>query len=163
MGFSGPAQYGAVIAAFFMLVPSLLFASLGSWVVHAGRDLMDSWQHASVKLPVLGFVSADLPLNFIDLMRLRPIYDQFIYWDDRLWLVFALMFLVPWLIWIVAGAVFGLLFGAAYNLVGSTGGGFKVRLRPADVARSGVAAPPMGWAPGPPPGPPGGWPNERAR
>lgn len=163
VGFSGPARFGAALSALFMLLPCLIFAFGGAWAVHEGRELLDSWVTASIRIPI-PIAPINLPMNFIDLLNLKATHDRFIYWDDRLWLVFATLWLIPWALWIVAGAVFGLLFGGVYNLMGSMGGGIRVKLTPADIARSGsMAPPPPTWGPGPTPSAPGGWPSQGGR
>jgi hypothetical protein len=155
VGFAGPARIGAAVAAAFMLLPCVFFAFLGAWLVHAGRDLLASWLNASVRVPV-PVVSVDLNMNFIELLRLRRIFDIFIYWDDRLWLTFAVLWLVPWVGWIVAGAVFGVMLAAIYNLIGKLGGGVRVTLAPENLATAQPVVSSTVW---PQPGPPGAWPG----
>lgn len=144
VGFGGPARIGAAVSAAFTLLPCVFFAFVGAWLIHAGRRLLDSWQTASVRIPAV-VASIDLRLNFIDLMQLRPIYDLFMYWDERLWLAFAILWLVPWFVWIVAGALFAVLLAAIYNLIGRMGGGVRVTMRPASLP---PASPPS-WPPAP--------------
>lgn len=129
VGFAGPARLGAAVSAAFMLVPCVLFAFLGSWAVHAGRRLMDSWLTASIPISI-PLATINLPMNFVDLLRMRPFYNTLIYWDERLWLTFAILWLTPWIVWIVAGAFFALILAAIYNMVGSAGGGVSVMLQP---------------------------------
>lgn len=164
VGFAGPARVGAAVSAAFALVPCVLFAFIGAWAIHAARRLLDSWLTASISVPI-PFAPISLPMNFVDLLRLRSLYDTLIYWDDRLWLAFAIFWLVPWALWIVAGAIFALLLAAIYNTVGAAGGGIRVKLAP--IGTLGRAAGPGGAAYQPPPEawssgpaavpPPGGW------
>jgi hypothetical protein len=157
IGFGGPARIGAAVSAGFGLLPCVLFGFIGAWLVHWARDLVESWQSASVKLPI-PLVNADLGMNFVELMHLRPILDKLIYWDERLWLVFAIMWLVPWVVWILAGAFFGVLLAAIYNIIGKMGGGVQVRMVPKTTPEGGQAYAPAGWqVGGPPQGAPGGW------
>jgi len=166
VGFAGPARLGAAVSAAFTLVPCVLFADLGAWAVHAARRLLDSWLTASIPVPI-PIAPINLPMNFVDLLRLRGFYDSLIYWDDRLWLVFAILWLAPWILWIVAGAIFALLLAAIYNMVGAAGGGFRVRLAPASGAGLSTAPPPqpVPWPQGPSVPPAGwqqpGWPPDR--
>ena len=158
VGFAGPARIGAAVAAAFSLVPCVVFGFLGAWLVHAGRQLLNSWLNASVRVPV-PVVSVDLNMNFIELLKLRPIFDVFIYWDDRLWLTFALLWLLPWVLWIISGAIFGVLLAAIYNLIGKLGGGVRVTLAPPTSA---APPPPVSstvWPAGTQPGPPAAWPG----
>jgi hypothetical protein len=155
IGFSGPARLGAAVSAAFMLVPCVLFAFLGAWGVHAGRRLMDSWLSASIPIPI-PLATINLPMNFVDLLRMRPFYNTLIYWDDRLWLTFAILWLTPWILWIIAGAIFALLLAAIYNMVGAAGGGISVKLAPSAIQGAG-AQQPAAWATGPQPG----WPPDR--
>jgi hypothetical protein len=156
VGFAGSARIGAAVAAAFTLVPCVLFGFLGAWLVHAGRDLLQSWINASVRVPV-PLVSVDLNMNFIELLKLRSLFDVFIYWDDRLWLTFALLWLVPWVLWIVAGALFGVILAAVYNIVGKLGGGVRVTLSPDAQAAARPAVSSTVWPQGTQPGPPAGW------
>lgn len=149
VGFAGPARLGAAVSAAFSLVPCVIFAFLGSWAVHAARRLMDSWLTASIPIPI-PIAPINLPMNFVDLLRMRPFYDTLIYWDDRLWLTFAILWLTPWILWIIAGAFFALVLAAIYNMVGSAGGGMSVMLRPSQTraepaARGAQPAPPVSW------------------
>jgi hypothetical protein len=164
IGFTGPARIGAAVSAAFTLLPCVLFGFMGAFLIHESRLKVESWQGATVKLPV-AFVSVDLGLNFVDLMHLRPLLDKLIYWDDRLWLAFAILWLAPWVVWIVAGAFFGVLLAAIYNLVGKMGGGIQVTLTPKAGQGGGHPYPPAGWQVGPPQGPVGGWqgPSEHRR
>ena len=127
VGLAGSSRIGAAVSAAFTLLPCILMAFAGAWLVHAGRKLLDSWLGATVPVPV-PLVSVSLTMNFIELLHLRPVYDVLISWDDRLWLTFAILWLVPWAISIVAGALFGLLLGVIYNLVGTMGGGLRLTL-----------------------------------
>lgn len=160
VGFGGPARIGAAVAAAFTLLPCVLFAFVGSWLIHAGRELLQSWLNASVRVPV-PVVSVDLNMNFIQLMKLQPIFDVFIYWDDRLWLAFALLWLVPWALWIVSGAIFGVLLAAVYNMIGKLGGGMRVTLAPPSTAQARPAVSSTVWPAGTQPGPPPAWPGQR--
>jgi hypothetical protein len=146
IGYLGPARIGAAVSAAFTLLPCVLFGFVGAWIVHGGRSLLNSWLNASVRVPV-PLVNVDLNMNFIELLHLRSAFDFFIYWDDRLWLTFAILWLTPWAVWIVAGAFFGILLAGVYNLVGKLGGGVRVTLVP-------TAGPPAG----PPSGSPTAWP-----
>jgi hypothetical protein len=158
VGFAGPARIGAAVAAAFTLVPCVLFGFVGAWLVHAGRSLLQSWLNASVRVPV-PVVSVDLNMNFIELLKLRSIFDSFIYWDDRLWLTFALLWLVPWAVWILAGALFGVILAAVYNLIGKLGGGMRVTLSPSAQAAAGPPVSSTVWPHGTQPGPPAAWPG----
>ena len=103
-------------------------------------------------------VSVSITMNFIELLHLRAIYDQFISWDDRLWLTFAVLWLVPWAVWILAGALFGLMLAMIYNLVGTMGGGLRLTVSPDDVespsataiepTRTAPTVPPQSWSSG---------------
>jgi hypothetical protein len=157
VGYLAPARIGAAVSAAFTLLPCVLFAFAGAWLVHAARDRVQSWQNASVRVPV-PVVSVDLNMNFVDLLHLRDIFNVLIYWDDRLWLTFAILWLAPWLVGIVGGALFGVLLAAIYNLIGNLGGGIKVTLVPTADPAAGAGMALTGWAPGPPSGPSAGWP-----
>ncbi|MGE3269839.1 MAG: hypothetical protein AB7P40_13895 [Chloroflexota bacterium] len=154
VGYSGPARIGAAISAAFMLIPCVLFGFAGAWLLHAARNLLDSWRNATIPVPI-PLMSVNLSMNFIDLLSLHKVHDSLVYWDDRLWLTFAILWLVPWVLWIIAGVCFAVLVAAIYNLVGKLGGGMRVALRPIAVpSRSHMAAPGPG---GPPPA--GAWQN----
>ena len=157
VGLLSAARMGAVVAAAFTLLPCVLFAFVGAWLVHAGRQLLQSWLSANVRVPI-PVVSVDLHLNFVELLQLRSVFDVLIYWDDRLWMTFALLWLAPWAVWIVAGAVFGIVLAAFYNLLGKTGGGFQVTAVPAAAPPARRASQTPAWPSGPPPGPPASWP-----
>jgi hypothetical protein len=155
VGFGGPARLGAAVAAGFTLLPSVLFAFLGAWLVHWGRDTLNSWQTAVVQVPV-PLVNVSLGMNFIDLLHMRRVFDILIYWDDRLWLTFVILWLVPWVVWILAGAFFGVLLATIYNTMGKMGGGMRVTMVPAaspgqPYAQSTAwsSSPPAAWS-GPP-------------
>jgi hypothetical protein len=156
LGLGGAARIGAAVSAAFALLPCLLIGFAAAWGVHALRLLLDSWLAASVPVPV-PLVRVDLTMNFVELLHLRQIYDQLISWDNRLWLTFAIGWLVPWAISIVAGALFGLLLALIYNLVGSLGGGLRLTLSPDEVA------PPETWSAPMSPGPPPTWAADRQR
>ena len=167
----GAGQIGAAISAVFNLVPCLLLAWGVSSFVSGLRWVLESLTTASIRVPI-PFASVDVPVNYIDLFRLRSFYNSILYWDERLWLVFLLVFLVPWLLSIVGGALYGGLFAAIYNMVGKSSGGTRVRLVPMHDRPVGPAAQPVAWPggqlPRPPPGqPPGwqqqGWPSEPRR
>lgn len=140
LGYGDMARIGAAVSAAFALVPCVLFGFAGAWLVHAGRDLLESWQRGSVRAS-LSLASVDIGMNFIELLRLRPIFDAFVYWDDRLWLTFALLWLIPWAVAIVAGALFGLVFAMVYSLIHKRGGGARVALAP--IPRASVGPPAM--------------------
>jgi hypothetical protein len=148
VGIGGAARMGAGVSAAFTLLPCLIVAFLGSWGVHALRKLLDSWLAANVRVPV-PLVNVDLTMNFVELLHVRPLYDQLISWDERLWLAFAILWLVPWALWIVAGALFGLMVALIYNMVGKAGGGLHVTLARDDTAVPAIWSEPM--SPGPPP------------
>jgi hypothetical protein len=148
VGIGGAARMGAGISAACTLLPCLLMAFAGAWGVHAARKLLDSWLAANVRVPV-PLVSVDLTMNFVELLHVRPLYDLLISWDDRLWLTFAILWLIPWGLWIVAGALFGLMVALIYNLVGKAGGGLHVTLAPEETGPPAIWSEPM--SPGPPP------------
>jgi hypothetical protein len=166
----GAGQIGAAISAVFNLLPCLLFAWAVSSFVSGLRWVLDSLTTASIRVPI-PLASVDVPVNYIDLFRLRSFYNSMIYWDDRLWLVFLLVFLVPWVISIVGGALYGGTLAAIYNMVGKASGGMRVRLVPPRSVPGGQAAQPAAWTGDQLPGPPGqspgwprqGWPSEPRR
>ena len=120
--------------------------------------MLESWQSATVKIPI-PLVSVDLGMNFVDLLHVRPILNDLVYWDDRLWLAFAILWLGPWVVWIIAGALFGVVLGAIYNLIGKLGGGMRVTMSPTATPGGGTRLPPAQLARRPAPAPPGGWPS----
>jgi len=159
----GAGQIGAAVSAVFSLVPCLLLAWGVSSFVSGLRWVLDSLTAASIRVPI-PLASVEVPVNYIDLFRLRSFYNSMIYWDDRLWLVFLLVFLVPWVFSIVGGALFGGTLAAIYNMVGKASGGMRVRLVPPQTHPSGPAMQPVAWTggqlPGPPPGQSPGWPQQ---
>jgi hypothetical protein len=159
----GAGQIGAAISAVFNLIPCLLFAWGVTRLVNGVRWVLDSWTAASIRIPI-PIASVDVPVNYIDLFRLRSLYDFIIYWDDRLWLAFILLFLIPWLLSIVLGALFGGIFAAVYNAVGKASGGMRVTLVSTPGGSLGQPASPASWSSGPPPGPmagsPPAWPSQ---
>jgi hypothetical protein len=159
----GAAQIGAGISAVCSLIPCLLLAGFASKLVSDLRWVLDSWTTASFRVPV-PVVAVDVPVNYIDLFRLRSLYDSAIYWDDRLVLLFALVFLVPWILSILIGALFGTTLAGVYNAVGATTGGMRVTLVPGSAAPLEPAGLQPGWQGGPPPGQPPypAWPNQGA-
>ena len=78
---------------------------LDSLMISGLRWVLDSLTTASIRVPI-PLASVDVPVNYIDLFRLRSFYNSMIYWDDRLWLVFLLVFLVPWVLSIVGTVLF---------------------------------------------------------
>jgi hypothetical protein len=155
----GAGQIGAAISAVFSLLPCLLFAWAVSGLVSGVRWVLDSWTTASIRVPI-PVVSVDVPVNYIDLFRLRSFYNFVVSWDDRIWLTFVLLFLVPWVFSIVSGALYGSTLAAIYNAVGKASGGMRVTLVSTHLSPPGQPAPPAAWAPGQPPGPPPAWPNQ---
>ena len=151
----GAGQIGAAISAVFNLVPCLLFAWGVSSFVSGLRWVLDALTTASIRVPV-PLAAIDVPVNYIDLFRLRSFYNSMIYWDDRLWIVFLLVFLLPWIFSIVGGALYGTTLAAIYNMVGKTSGGMRVRLVAPQSFPSGQAGPPAAWSGGQMPGPPRG-------
>jgi hypothetical protein len=87
-----------------------------------------------------------------------------VYWDDRIVLLFALLFLLPWLFSIVSGALYGTTLAGIYNAVGASTGGMRVTLVPGNVPPSGAPPQQVAWQPGPPSGQPPqpAWPNQGA-
>jgi hypothetical protein len=163
----GAGQIGAAISAVFNLLPCLLFAWGASSLVSGVRWVLDALTTASIRVPV-PLAAIDVPVNYIDLFRLRSFYNFMIYWDDRLWLVFSLLFLIPWVLSIVGGALYGGTLAAIYNMVGKTSGGMRVTLVAPVGPPVGQSSPPASWAPGPQPGqqpawPQQGWPSEPRR
>ena len=142
IGFSGPARIGAAVAASFMLVPCVVFAFLATWLIHWSRELMDSWRSAQISVPAV-VTTVNVNINFLDLMRLHAVHDKLVYWDEHLWLAFAGLWLLPWVLWIIAGALFAVLMALIYNVIGKMGGGMRVTLRPSAV-HAGGAAPGVG-------------------
>jgi hypothetical protein len=157
VGLWGSARIGAAVSAAFTLLPCLLIAFIGAWCVHALRVLLDSWLAANVPVPV-PLVRVDLTMNFVDLLHLRPIYNLLISWDNHLWLTFVVIWLIPWAVWILAGALFGLVLALIYNLVGSMGGGLRLTMTPDEAA-----LPPTSWSAPMSPGPPPTWSADRNR
>ena len=159
----GAGQIGAAISAAFNLLPCLLFAWGASALVSGVRWILDAWTAASFRVPI-PVVPVDVPVNYVDLFRLRPLYNFIIYWDDRLWLVFGLLFLIPWIASIIGGALYGGALAAVYNVVGKASGGMRVTLVPTPGIPLGQPAPSVGWSPGGQPVPPSGapptWPNQ---
>jgi hypothetical protein len=155
----GAGQIGAAVSAAFGLIPCLVLAWAVASLVSGVRWMLDSWTAASLRIPI-PLASVDVPVNYIDLFRLRSFYDSMVYWDDRLWLVFALVFLIPWLFTIVSGALFGSMLAAVYNAVGKASGGMRVTLASTQVPAAGQAGPPAVWAPASPPAPPQAWPSQ---
>jgi hypothetical protein len=159
----GAAQIGAAISAMFSVVPCLLFAGIACKLVSDLRWVLDSWTTASFRVPI-PVVAVDVPVNYIDLFRLRSLYNFMIYWDDRVVLLFVLLFLAPWIFSIISGALYGTTLAAIYNAVGATTGGMRVTLVPGSGsgAPQGQPLPQQTWAPGPPAQPPA-WPNQQRR
>lgn len=142
IGYLGPARIGAAVSAAFTLLPSVLFAFAGIWLINRCRELLDSWRTATIPVPV-PLVTVNLNMNFIDLLQLRALHDRLIYWDEHLWLAFAGLWLVPWILWIIAGALFAVLLALVYNLIGKLGGGMRVALHPTATGPGGP--PPGSW------------------
>jgi hypothetical protein len=151
----GAGQIGAAISAAFNLLPCLVFAWGVTSLVSGVRWILDALTGASIRIPI-PIASVDVPVNYVDLFRLRPLYDAVIFWDDRLWLTFILFFVVPWLLSIVAGALYGGTLAAIYNVVGKASGGMRVTLVSPQVTPPDA---PAAWAPPLPSAPPA-WPNQ---
>lgn len=149
VGWLGPMRIGAAVSGAFALLPCLGLGALAASFVHSTRLMMDSWQAATVRVP-LPVGSADVTMNFIDLLKIRELYDKVIYWDERLWMVFATWFLFPWILLILGGAIFGLLLATIYNMVGAAGGGVQVTVEPVRPRSGQVVAAPQPWPVGPP-------------
>jgi hypothetical protein len=154
VGLGGSARMGAAVVAAFSLIHCLGMAFVASWLIHAARTLLESWQAATVQIPAV-VTSVNLRMNFVDLLQLRPILDVLRYWDDRLWLTFAIFWLVPWFAFILGGAIFAVILAVIYNIVGSMGGGLRVTVSPEE------AAAPQDWTGGQPMAP--SWPVEGRR
>lgn len=122
-----------------MLLPCVLFAFAVTWFIHWARNLMDSWRSATISVPAV-VTTVSVNINFLDLMRLHAIHEKLVYWDERLWLAFAGLWLLPWIMWIIAGALFAVLMALIYNVIGKMGGGMRVTLRPSDVRGGAPAA-----------------------
>jgi hypothetical protein len=146
IGYGGPARIGAAVSAAFTLLPSVLLAFAGVALIHRARDLLDSWRTATIPVPV-PLVTVNLNMNFIDLLNLHQLHDRLVYWDERLWLAFALLWLVPWVVWIVSGALFGVLMALIYNIIAKLGGGMRVALQPSVRPVDGQAVPAANWPP----------------
>ena len=161
----GAAQIGAAISAVFGLIPCLLFAGFVAKIVSDLRWMLDSWITASFRVPV-PVIAVDVPVNYIDLFRMRALYDFVVYWDDHIVVLFALLFLLPWIFSIISGALYGTTLAGIYNAVGATTGGVRVTLVPGNAPPPAPASSlqQAGWQPGPPPGPlqPPSWPNQGA-
>jgi hypothetical protein len=153
VGIWGAARIGAAVVAAFSLIPCLAIGFVTAWLVHQTRVLLDSWQSAALRVPAI-VTNVDVRLNFIDLLQLRSLLDVATYWDDRLWMTFAIAWLVPWFVVIVGGVLFAVLLAVVYNIVGGMGGGLRVSVTP-----DGVAAP-QAWSSQPPSAP---WPVEGPR
>ena len=125
VGFAALTRVGGAVGAAFWLVPCLLFALAGSWLVHWLRTLLDAWVRLEIRVPV---INVGLPLNFVDMLRLKGIHDFLIYWDDRLGIAFAALWLVPWTVAILAAALFALTIALVYNSFGRLAGGVEVNL-----------------------------------
>ena len=131
VGFAALARVGAAVSAAFALLPCLVFAFAGSWLVQWLRSTLDFWSGQRLNLPVIGsFLGSTLNLNFVTLLRLEGLHDLVIYWDDRLVLAFALLWLVPWVLAIVGGAVFAGILALVYNAFGRLAGGVEVEIVP---------------------------------
>ena len=154
----GAGQIGAIVSAVFSLLPCLLAGWIVASVVSGLRWVLDSWTAASIRIPI-PIAALDVPVNYIDLFRLRSLYDGVIFWDDRLWLTFGLTFLIPWLFSIAVGALFGGMLAAIYNAVGKSSGGMRVTLVPTQALPAGQAGTGGAWTP--PPGPPSGPPQQQ--
>ncbi|MFN8525749.1 MAG: hypothetical protein U0821_21835 [Chloroflexota bacterium] len=127
VGFASLAGIGAGVSAIVWLLPSLVFAFAGTAFVHWLRGLLEFWAKQEARVPVIG---VGLPLNFVSLLRLQGLHDAAVFWDDRLVLAFAMLWLLPWVFWIVMGAIFAWVLALIYNTLGKVGGGVRVRLRP---------------------------------
>jgi hypothetical protein len=156
VGLGGAMRLGSAAIAAFSLVPCLLIAFAGAWLIHRGRLLLESWQSAAVRVPAV-VTNVEVHMNFVDLLQLRPFLNILISWDDRLWLTFAILWLIPWFCLIVAGALFALVLALIYNLVGAMGGGLRVTATPDEASASGA------WSPALPAGQPPTWPAEGRR
>jgi hypothetical protein len=131
VGFAALARVGAAVSAAFALLPCLVFAFAGSWLVHWLRSTLDFWSGQRLNLPVIGsFLGSTLSLNFVTLLRLEGLHDLVTYWDDRLVLAFALLWVGPWLLAIVGGAVFAGILALVYNAFGRLAGGVEVEIVP---------------------------------
>jgi hypothetical protein len=162
----GAAQIGAAISAVFGLIPCLLFAGFIAKMVSDLRWMLDSWITASFRVPV-PVIAVDVPVNYIDLFRMRALYDFVVYWDDHIVVLFALLFLLPWIFSIISGALYGTTLAGIYNAVGATTGGVRVTLVPGNASPPPPPAASLqqaGWHSGPPPGQlqPPPWPNQGA-
>jgi len=155
----GAGQIGAAISAVFSLIPCLLLAWGGATLVSGIRWVLDSWTTASLRIPI-PLASVDVPVNYIDLFRLRRFYDSMIYWDDRVWLVFALLFLIPWVFSIISGALYGTALAGIYNAVGKASGGMRVTLASSPLPQAAQPVQPGGWASTSQPGSQPGWQNQ---
>jgi hypothetical protein len=125
VGFVSMAKVGAVVAALVTVLPCLVFAYLGASFVHWMRTTLDFWVRQEARVPI---INVGLPLNFVTLLQLQGVHDRVIYWDDRLALLFVLMWVVPWGVCILGGALFAWLVGLVYNMTASVSGGIRVRL-----------------------------------
>ncbi len=162
IGLVGASLFGAAIGAVFSLFPCLIVAWLVVGLVTAARRVLDALAGASFRVPI-PVVPVDVPVNYVDLFRLRDLYDRIIFLDDRAWMATAILFAAPWLVLIVCGALGGLLLALVYNSVGAASGGMRVTLVPGQAFPTGQPVQPAGWSGGPP-GPPTGqaapWPQQ---
>jgi hypothetical protein len=136
IGLLSSARIGAAVGAVFSLLPAVLFAFGGTWAVHWTRTLLDGWSSQAIRLPLVGNVAQ---LNVVQLLQLEGPYSLVAYWDDRLLLTFALLWLVPWSLAVIGGALFAAILALVYNSFGMLGGGVEVAVTPT-VPRGASAA-----------------------
>jgi hypothetical protein len=119
------ARVGGIVGGLFSLPLCLVFAFLGTSAVHAVRTVLDGWVRQELRVPI---VNAGLSMNFVRLLGLEGPHGFFSYWDDRLVMLFAILWLVPWGLAILGAALFAALLALIYNLFGRLGGGAEVEL-----------------------------------
>jgi hypothetical protein len=120
------AKFGCVLGGVAMLLPGLVCAIGGTWLITLLRTFLEETQSATVDPLGLG---VPLEFDFIQLLNLGTAQSLLIRLDDQSFVVGLLIILVMVLGGGLLVAVSIMLVGWVYNLLAALTGGLEVELR----------------------------------
>jgi uncharacterized membrane protein len=117
-------RHGAIAGLLVALLPGIAIGVLTGYLVRTARLTLEGWR--AVRIPLPAGLSATV--DFVELLRLAPLFQTLRGWDAAAWLVPSTVVLGALVAGALLGAVVSLVLVLLLNLASRAGGGLTVEL-----------------------------------
>jgi len=117
-------KFGCLLGALVGCLPSLIVGCIGMLLVGGLRQLLESWQGASIHI-----LGQEIPIDVISLLNLGPLLHTVQEIDGLSWALLILFVTLGSASGALVLLVMGNLLGWVYNFIAAFSGGLEVELR----------------------------------